>query len=66
MIDDASVAVGGKATKSELSVSLLGVLSDNFLNQSQTNTGFYKMIKMDRVGVEPTTSARMVIVSTFI
>jgi hypothetical protein len=38
-------------------VSLLGVLSDNFLNQSQTNTEFYKMIKMDRVGVEPTTSA---------
>jgi hypothetical protein len=37
----------------------LGVLSDNFINQSQTNTVFYKMIKMDWVGVEPTTSASL-------
>jgi hypothetical protein len=34
-----------------------GVLSDNYQNQSQINTVFPEQEKVDRVGVEPTTSA---------
>jgi hypothetical protein len=36
---------------------LLEVLFDNFLEQAQINTVFPTQEEMDRVGVEPTTSA---------
>ena len=37
------------------------ILSDNYLKQSQNNTVVTVQIKMDRVGVEPTTSAMPII-----
>jgi hypothetical protein len=40
-----------------MSLALLLNLSDNFLNQAQFNTVFLSQKEMDRVGVEPTTSA---------
>jgi len=33
-------------------------LSDNYLKQSQINTVVVQQVKVDRVGFEPTTSAR--------
>jgi hypothetical protein len=36
---------------------VLGFLSDNYLNGIQNNTVVVQQGKMDRVGVEPTTSA---------
>jgi len=38
-------------------LALLGFLSDNYLKQSQNNTVVLTQKDMDRVGVEPTTSA---------
>ena len=38
---------------------MLGFSSDNYSKQTQFNTVFYQIDKMDRVGFEPTTSARV-------
>jgi hypothetical protein len=38
-------------------ISQWGVLSDIYSKQAQFNTVFIRLIKMDRVGFEPTTSA---------
>jgi hypothetical protein len=37
-------------------ISQWGVLSDIYSKQAQFNTVFIRLIKMDRVGFEPTTS----------
>jgi hypothetical protein len=47
-------------------LALLLNLSDNQLKQSQINTVVVQQEKMDRVGVEPTTSAAAFLVALYL